>query len=85
MCSDIWLISIFSCISRVASSGDTKADGYGRENEDLQHVLDVINWRRGVVCGSQLGELSELWTEGTWEGFMTLDDLYGGFLTLDLL
>jgi hypothetical protein len=34
------------------------------------------------VGGSQLGELSEVWTEGTWEGFMSVDDLYGEFLTL---
>lgn len=65
-------MSIFACISRVASSGDTEAYGYGREDEDLQHVVEALSWRRGVVRGSQLGELSELCTEGTWEGFMSL-------------
>jgi hypothetical protein len=34
---NVWLILIFPRVPRVASSSDPKADGYRREDEDLEH------------------------------------------------
>ena len=44
MCSNIWLILIFPCISRIAGGGDPETDGYGRQKQYLKHVFEV--------CGS---------------------------------
>jgi hypothetical protein len=59
MCSNIWLILIFPCISRVAGGSDTKTDGYGRQKQYLKHFFEVsgslsrVRWDlvgRAVCC-----------------------------------
>lgn len=48
MRSNIRLILIQPRVFRVACSGDTKDEGYSREDEDLEHISDMCGL--GMMC-----------------------------------